>query len=242
MNDDTEVTGRLYAWKCRSVLSRISSATILHRFRSAPLMHWAVLGWRPFKSAHGTSIAQRGQHMWGGFPFPRMITVSRTCRCKKGTCIPVLISGLPLHPSICHPLSPSASGKEIRYVCVYPAGGVATTNLPSQHYQFRSKLQSLHLYPLAGPVGEALSHNLLFINLLQLGSNCISGAVDHPKCLPEIGMKPHPVKQTGEGVECPLRPIRVGRRDQSVVRVEEDCTLNHVSPLPVLASCAYLHQ
>ena len=149
LKDDNEVSERLYAWKCRSVLSRISSATILRRFRSAPLMHWAVLGWRPFKSAHGTSIAQRGQHMWGGFPFPRMITVSRTCRCKKGTCIPVLISGLPLHPSICHPLSPSASGKEIRYVCVYPAGGVATTNLPSQHYQFRSKLQSLHLYPMA---------------------------------------------------------------------------------------------
>ena len=70
----------------------------------------------------------------------------------------------------------------------------------------------------------------------------MSGAVEHPKCLPEIGMKPHPVKQTDEGFECPLRPIRVDIHNQSVVRVEEDCTVNHIPPLPVLASCAYLNQ
>ena len=64
LNDDTKISGRLYVQKACSLLARISSASSLRRFWSAPLVHWEVLGWRSFKYSHSTNTSQR-EHWMG---------------------------------------------------------------------------------------------------------------------------------------------------------------------------------
>ena len=56
----TVVSGRKYALNALSVPALESSTNILHRFLSSPLLHWDVLGWRPFRDAHGTRMSKRG--------------------------------------------------------------------------------------------------------------------------------------------------------------------------------------
>ena len=89
---DTKVSGRPYAWKYRSVIACISSSESLIVFHSDPLEHWAVLGWRPVKSAHITNISYQGHCGWGRLPSSKMIMVSHMCRCRNCTRSPILIS------------------------------------------------------------------------------------------------------------------------------------------------------
>ena len=43
-------------------------------------------------------MLHQGHRGWGRFPSSTMITVSRTCRCRKYTQRPVLVISLPLYP------------------------------------------------------------------------------------------------------------------------------------------------
>ena len=73
---------------------------------------------------------------------------------------------------------------------------------------------------MAVPVGEALSFHPPLVSHLRIVANHVSGEADHPDCLTNIGPEPHPVEQPDEGFKRPLQPIRVSRRNQSVVREE----------------------
>ena len=65
LKDGTEVSGWTYSRKGRSVIYCRSSAASLHHFCSASFLHCDVLGWRPFKAVHGTSMSQRVHRGWG---------------------------------------------------------------------------------------------------------------------------------------------------------------------------------
>ena len=68
LKDITQFSGLLKAWKALAMLVIIYSAIRRCRFRSAPLPHWSVVVWKPFRSFHGTRISQRGHCVWVGFP------------------------------------------------------------------------------------------------------------------------------------------------------------------------------
>ena len=162
---------------------RISSAASLHRFCSAPFMHCAVLGWRPFKTAHGTIMSHQGQRGWGRFPSSTIITVSRTFWRRKCTRIPVLVFTLPLHPCTEQSCGPTTIGKETLYVSCYLAGGGLTliyqsnvvlclaVGLKQSCCQFRSTVWALYPQPLTGPIGEALPHHTVLLGGPRLGYN-----------------------------------------------------------------------
>ena len=48
------------------MLALVSYTASRHRFHSAPLAHWMVVVWRPFRVAHVTRIFQQGHRGWGG--------------------------------------------------------------------------------------------------------------------------------------------------------------------------------
>ena len=73
-------------------------------------------------------------------------------------------------------------------------------------------------------------------------SNHAEGAAEHLDCLTDIIPEPHPVEQPGEGVEHPLKPLRVSGRDHDVIRVEEVRAVKNPPPPPVCTSCSSLHQ
>ena len=104
------------------MIYRISSATSLRHFRSAPLAHWVVLGWQPFKAVHRTSISQQGYHVWGRFTSYRITTFSLTCWRRKFTQRSELVAAILLHSLKGQSLGPAALGKDIQYVQGLPAG------------------------------------------------------------------------------------------------------------------------
>ena len=99
------------------MISLNSSSANRQLFCSAPLAHCAVAGCLTFSVQQGTSMPHQGHRGWGRFPSPKMTTVSRTCRCRKCTCIAVLIAARPGHPSTGQLRRPSLSGKAMRYAC-----------------------------------------------------------------------------------------------------------------------------
>ena len=96
--DGTELSGRPYALKYRSVLSCISYIVIMCHFRCTPFVHCVVLGWQTFNTAHSNRMSQRVHRGSGRFTSSIMITVSRMFQCRKCMWIPVLVSALHLHP------------------------------------------------------------------------------------------------------------------------------------------------
>ena len=132
LNYVTDLSGRPYAWKYPSVLSRISFAAILCCFCSSPFVHYVVLGWKPFQTAHGNIMSQQGHHGWVRLTSSTMITVSHMLCCMKCTWRPVLVSTLPLHPYTGKSQGPTSLEKKILYVCGYNTEGESPTELPRQ--------------------------------------------------------------------------------------------------------------
>ena len=116
LNAITVASRRPYALKTLSVPAQASSVFILHRFLPNQLAHWAVLGWRPFKATHSTSMSQRGHHGWGRFPYSTMITVSRTWRCTKCTRNPIHAAALPWNSLTRNSRVPATLVKDTHYV------------------------------------------------------------------------------------------------------------------------------
>ena len=99
-------------------------------FHSAPLYHWAVVMWLPFRASKGTRISQWGPRGWGRFPSYRLTTVALACLCKKCTLRTVLVTNLPLHPFTGQSRSPAALGKDIRYVYGMSSSGGGVSHYP----------------------------------------------------------------------------------------------------------------
>ena len=162
------------------MLALISSAANRYRFHSAPLAQWAVVVWRPFRVAHGTSIPQRGHRGWGRLPFSRMTTVSLTCLCRKYILSAALVAALPLHPSTGKSRSPVTLRKDIRNACGLSGGGgiplpppsCAHVNailcLPVDHqqprHQVRTTVRTLKRQALSVLVGESLPCHPLHVS------------------------------------------------------------------------------
>ena len=83
---------------------------------SAPLNHCAVAGCLPFRLHQGTSMLHWGHRGSGMFPSSKMTTASRTCQFIKCTCIVVLFSTRPGHPSTWQIHRRPLVGKDVRYV------------------------------------------------------------------------------------------------------------------------------
>ena len=66
----------------------------------------------------------RGHRGWGRFTSLKMTTVSRTCRWKKFTCIAVLVTARPVHPSTGQFRGPPVVRKSILYVRGYSPGSL----------------------------------------------------------------------------------------------------------------------
>ena len=60
----------------------------------------------PFRTLHGTNMSHLGHRVWYMFPSYSIITVSRTCLCRKCTLIAVLFAAHHLHPRLGIPASP----------------------------------------------------------------------------------------------------------------------------------------
>ena len=152
------------------MLSLISSTPSLRRFISAPLAHWAVVVWRPFRASHVNCIPQWGHRGWGRFPSSKIKMVSLTCLWNKFTLSAILVAARPLHPSTGHSCGPAAVGNEIQYVCGSPSGEGLPLMSPSRiHYmlsllmhcqrplhQVRTTVRALQPYPLSVPVDDSL--------------------------------------------------------------------------------------
>ena len=59
-----------------------------------------------------------GRFGWGRFPPFKMTTVSRAFRCRKWTCITILVAACPGHPSTGKLCRPPLDGNAMRYVRV----------------------------------------------------------------------------------------------------------------------------
>ena len=79
--------------------------------------------WRLFRDAHGTRIPPLDHRGLGRFTSSMMTTVSLTFLCRKFTLRADTVADLTLHLSTGQSRSPSALGKDIRYVCRYYDGG-----------------------------------------------------------------------------------------------------------------------
>ena len=99
LKDVTISIGLPWDWKALAPLSLIYSSVNHHLFRSAPLVHWAVVACHPFRAFHGNSMYHQGHRGWGRSPSSSIITVSWTYLCRKCTLITVLVADHPLHPS-----------------------------------------------------------------------------------------------------------------------------------------------
>ena len=108
--------------------------------------------------------------------------------------------------------------------------------------QLRSKVWALDLQPLMEPVGQALYHIQLLVCRLLLSSYFVEGSSDHPDCLTDIGLKPHPVKQPGEGVKHLLQTFRFSSRNQAILRVKEGDTVKHLLNPPICFFRTSQHQ
>ena len=108
--------------------------------------------------------------------------------------------------------------------------------------QIHSVVWALNLQPLEGPVGESLPCHPLLVHLFQLSIYHAEGVADNPGRFSDIGVKSYPDEQLREGVERPLKPLRVSGRDQSVVRIEEGVVVNHLPPPPIHTLYTLGHQ
>ena len=167
LNYGTDLSGRPYAWKYPSVLSRISFAAILCCFCSSPFVNYVVLGWKPFQTDHGNIMSQQGHHGWVRLTSSTMITVSHMLCCMKCTWRPVLVSTLPLHPYTGKSQGPTSLEKKISQDNNVLGLVVGRKQLCRQ---FRVKVWALDLQPLMEPVGQALYHIQLLVCRLLLGS------------------------------------------------------------------------
>ena len=87
--------------------------------------------------------------------------------------------------------------------------------------QVCTPVRTLKPYPLLVTVGESLPCHPLLVSCFQLGPHHEAGAAEHPDRLPDVFSEPHPVKQTGEGVNCSLKLDWVRQCDQAVIFIEK---------------------
>ena len=131
LNFDTLLSGTLYASNVRSEFSLVSFSASRRLFLFAPLRHCAVPGCRLFSALRGTCMSHLAHRGWGKFPYSRITTVSRICRCTKCTRFFVLVASFPGHPSTGHVYGNPFSGKDIRYSwgdCSLGRGGLLASS------------------------------------------------------------------------------------------------------------------
>ena len=206
---------------------------------------------------------------WGRFPSSRMTMVSRICRCRKCTCIAVLVAAWPGHPSTGDLCGSPLAGKG-HSICPLPIPCGRDYPDPSRlfhlpmlsHHMTRHRslrhllptLPALNLSLLALPVGGALPRYSSPLHRPRLIPRRLAGAADHANCLPENGPHANCIKQANQGVKCALEPAKVWQGNHSIVSVEEGslvptllstlapllCACYHHRP-PVLHHCAHHH-
>ena len=114
-----------YAQNHSSVPSQAYFVVILRWLIYFPLVHWAVLRWRPFMYAHINIMSHKEHRGCGRFPSSKMTIVSHMWWCTKCTLIPVWIADCIWHPSISHTRGPDACRNYTWTFGVSPGGGVS---------------------------------------------------------------------------------------------------------------------